>query len=308
LGLDAHLLRRFLIASSVLGICTVSKRSTVRLTRVGRALQSEGRHSMRQFSRYVGMPSTVNGFLHYGETLRTGMPGYEIASGSDMWTRYSADASEAGIFAEGMRCMTNVELDTIVSKLLRSDLRPRTVCDIGGGIGTLIIACLQREKELRGILVDQPVMTLLAKKYADQVEVSHRLDVIDADFFDEKLPQADLYLLKDVIHDWDDDKCELLLKNIRRAMRRDSRLVLIEVALTASNRPHPLAPFMDLLVMAQTGGGRQRSTGELDALAGAAGLERVDVRRTAAYTVVTLMSSASGSSAPEILIERQLAP
>jgi hypothetical protein len=85
---------------------------------------------------------------------------------------------------------------------------------------------------------------------------------VPGDIFNGITATADVYLLKDVLHDWDNERCRKILSTVAAAMPSGSRLVLVEV-LQHPNTPNPMAPWADLLMLTQTDGGRQRSADEL---------------------------------------------
>jgi hypothetical protein len=155
------------------------------------------------------------------------------------------------------------------------------VCDVAGGVGTLLAAIVGGTNAgLRGVLVDAPEVIAEAPAFLAGCGLADRIDAVDGDIFGTITATADVYLLKDILHDWDDDSCRKILNTITSAMPSGSRLVVIE-AIEERYRPNPLAPFLDLLMVSFTEGGRQRCVEELVALLFVAGLRPTGSIRTA---------------------------
>jgi hypothetical protein len=121
------------------------------------------------------------------------------------------------------------------------------------------------------VLVDSPDVIARAGTFLTAAGVSDRIETAAGEMFGAISAEADVYLLKDVLHDWDDEHCRKILSTVAAAMPSGSRVVLIEL-LQAPNTPNPLAPWSDLPMLTQSDGGRRRSAAELDALLADAGL------------------------------------
>jgi predicted nicotinamide N-methyase len=145
------------------------------------------------------------------------------------------------------------------------------VCDVAGGVGTLLSEIITSSSGLRGVLVDSPDVIARADTFLNARGLADRIDAVVGDIFGTIPATADVYLLKDVLHDWDDEHCRKILSTVAAAMPSGSRVLLVEI-LQQPNTPNPLAPWTDLLMLTQTDGGRQRSVDELTALLTDAGL------------------------------------
>jgi SAM-dependent methyltransferase len=138
------------------------------------------------------------------------------------------------------------------------------VCDVGGGTGALLGCLLDREPHLQGVLVDLPAVV-------DRAPDRPRLEVVGTDAFVGLPEGCDSYLLVNVLHDWDDERAVTLLRNVERARAPGGRAVVVE----GERRLLPLDSITaraDLLMLALTAGGRERTTQEFARLAGEAGL------------------------------------
>jgi len=140
--------------------------------------------------------------------------------------------------------------------------------DIGGASGTLVHSLMTANPQLHGIILDLPDVVPSATAAAAGLGLAQRSSVLAGDFF-ASVPEADLYLLKHILHDWNDGQSVRILENCRRAMRPGGRVIVIELLLGEMGEPG-LAPLMDLNMMVMLPG-RERSLSEYRALLKRAG-------------------------------------
>jgi hypothetical protein len=177
-----------------------------------------------------------------------------------------------------MRRITEIDLPSIVAGYPWP--QTGTVCDVAGGVGTLLAGVLKARPQLRGVLVDGAGVLQEAETYLTSKGVRDRVELSEGNMFEHVGARADVYVMKDVLHDWDDERCRTILATVRKAMPAGAKLVLVET-LQEPNAIEPVASFVDVHMLTQTDGGRQRSVAELHALLSDAGLEPGAVRRTA---------------------------
>jgi hypothetical protein len=148
------------------------------------------------------------------------------------------------------------------------------VADIGGADGAMISELLARNPDRRGIVFDKPQVIPAAREVLTDRGLADRVDTVSGDFF-ESVPQADVYVLSYVIHDWDDQSCLRILRTIKNAAAPGAHLVIVETVIPPGDIPHP-AKLIDLTMLAMTTG-RERTAGEYEKLLGAAGftMERI---------------------------------
>ncbi len=200
--------------------------------------------------------------------LRTGRPSTELLGPDALFGHLSRNPEEARAFDKFMTERSKGEVAGAVGAYDFSDFG--TIADIGGGRGHLIKAILHKAPKSEGILFD------LAHVIEPQInESTPRLRLIGGDFFKDKLPAADAYLLMNVIHDWNDEKSIAILKNLRKAAPAGAKLLLIGMLMPDAPGPHP-ALLLDVTMLI-TNGGRERNEAQHAALLSAAGfqLERV---------------------------------
>jgi hypothetical protein len=201
-------------------------------------------------------------------SLRTGEPTFESVFGAPVFEYLEANPDVAATFdqsqAQGGR--------TFHAAVARAyDFAGiETIVDLGGGKGALVAAILQRHPGVRATVFDLPHVVERAHAAAEPT-IRERCEFVAGSLFDSVPAGADAYLLSRVIHDWDDDDSATILTNCRRAMRSDSRLLVVERVVPPGNEPHD-SKFMDLNMLVITGG-RERTAEEYRTLFERSGLQ-----------------------------------
>jgi hypothetical protein len=283
LDVDADALHRVLRGLALRGVVTLDGQGRFALTAKGRLLRSDHPRTVRPWVRYVMLDSTQRAWAGLTETVRTGVPSFPAVHGRSVWAHFADHPDEERLFAASMRRVTEFDLPSITGGYPWPD--GGTVCDVAGGIGTMLAGILRAKPGLRGVLVDAPGVLGEAEPHLREAGVRDRVELSEGDIFTGVTAQADLYTLKDVLHDWDDERCTAILRTVRRTMRSGSRVVLVET-LQDRNTPDPIATLADVQMLTQCDGGRQRSVAELHALLRAADLVPGPVRRTAGPALV----------------------
>jgi len=145
----------------------------------------------------------------------------------------------------------------------------RTIMDVGGGNGSLVLAVLGRYPELQGRIADLPYIEAQARGGIEAAGAAGRCAFSPCDFFREIPKGADLVVMKSVLHDWTDEECVRILKNCRAAIEPGGRLLIIEAPVPEDLGPEIIL-MMDLNMLVMTGG-RERTVKEYEALFQAAG-------------------------------------
>jgi ubiquinone/menaquinone biosynthesis C-methylase UbiE len=147
----------------------------------------------------------------------------------------------------------------------------QVVADIGGAHGVILAAILKTKPSLRGILFDLPHVIETAKEAIDSEGLAGRCELVGGDFFKQVPEGADTHVLKQIIHDWDDERAAVILKSCRRALRPNGRIQLVEMLIPTDNSPGPVQ-FVDLNMLVLLGG-RERSEAEYSKLLEEAGFK-----------------------------------
>ena len=143
--------------------------------------------------------------------------------------------------------------------------------DVGGGHGALVASVLRANPGARGILFDMPEIIATARPVLEKAGVADRCRTEGGDFFASVPAGADLYALKFILHDWADDKCIAILRSCQKAMAPGAKVLIVEFVVPESCGPH-ISKFMDINMMVNTSGGRERTEREFTQLLAAAGL------------------------------------
>jgi hypothetical protein len=277
-GLDADALHRVLRALAVDGVVRLDRRGRFRLTRVGRRLGH-----LADWIIYLDDPSTQAAWAGLGDTLRTGEPSFPATHGRSVWRYFAEHPELEARFASAMRSVSEIVLPFVAPAYPWPERG--TVADVAGGVGTLLEAVLRDRPDLRGVLVDAPGVLREADGFLTRAGVRDRVELREGDIFERVDAEADVYLLKDVLHDWDDERSVAILRIVRATMAPGSRVVLVE-GLQERDRPDPVQSLVDVQMLTQVDGGRQRSEAELHALLRDAALEPGATYRTAGPALV----------------------
>ena len=266
-GTHASSLQRMLRALASVGVFTEDAQGRFALTPLAETLRSDVPGSLRAFT------ISELGEDHYpawGEVMhsvRTGEIAFDHLFGMNVWQYRAQHPEEGRIFDEAMASFSSV----VHAAILQSyDFSPiGTLVDVGGGDGGLMTAILKAYPRLRGMLVDLPHVITGAQHRIAAEGLRERCQVIPGDFFTSVPSGGEAYLLKWVIHDWDQERSLTILKNCHRAMPATGKLLLVEAVIPAGDSPS-FHKFMDLNMLVMTGG-RERTEAEYRGLLDAAG-------------------------------------
>ncbi len=216
--------------------------------------------------------SDVSGWTAWGRldhSVRTGKPAFDEVFGSDCFTWLEGHASSFSIFQQAMTGLSAASGNAVAAAY---DFSPiRTLVDVGGGHGTLLSLIIDHFPDLKGVLFDRPEVIQSAGDVLNRGGHAADIQAIAGNFFEGVPAGADAYILKHIIHDWDDEHCVLVLSNCRRAMAPGGRVLVADFVL--SDRPDAtLAKLIDLEMLVMTPGGRERTEREVSSLLERAGL------------------------------------
>ena len=212
-------------------------------------------------------------FNVYADALHsvvTGQTAVEKTVGMGVFEYFPKNPALWKVFNDAMTTMSAMVIPAVLDTYDFSDAG--VVVDVAGGHGHVLMSILQKHKDLHGILFDLDQVVEGAKPRIAAAGLADRLRTVGGDFF-QGVPAGDTYLMKHIIHDWDDDRAIQLLRNIRTAMRdkASGRVVLIESVLSPPAVPE-LGKLIDLEMLLMAGG-RERTAEEFRALFASAGFE-----------------------------------
>lgn len=256
LNRDADTTLRFMHFMASAGFVAMRADRSFEHNSVSRTLKKDHRSRAANFVEYFASASNVRSWLDLDNTLITGKNAFERVHGVSVWDWFDRHPHERACFAEAMMGMTLGDAPFVAAGYPFKEVS--TVCDVGGGRGTLISELLLRHSHLRATLVDNPGVLELARALLEHRKVADRVTLTPGNFFDRVPSGADLYLLKNVLHDWDDERSLKILRTVRNAMQPGQRVLIVEAFIDRS-RPDPMAAGADIQMMMVCGEGRERS-------------------------------------------------
>jgi len=268
-GTDEDFLRRLLRYLSSEGVFEERDGDLFALNERSHWLRSEIPGSIRARAVYTGSAMSWMAWGSLVECLKTGKSGFLAAFGQGIFDHIREHPKSAGTFNAFMAAQTAASGAAILNAFGFSGVRE--MVDVGGGHGALIAAVLRAHPGMRGILFDMPEVIATAGPALERAGVADRCRALGGDFFASVPAGADLYALKFILHDWPDDKCIAILRNCRKAMAPGGRVLIVEHLVPESRGPH-VSKFMDINMMVNTSGGRERTEQQFTQLLAAAGL------------------------------------
>ena len=203
-----------------------------------------------------------DGLNYLMDTLRNGRPGLFDAWGYDIWGHYQRNPHQATVFNQAMGAMT-AEMTPAITAAYDWSRFP-VIADIGGGVGGQLADILNKNPESRGVLFDQPDVVAEAGNH-------NRMEIKGGNFFESIPVEADAYLLRNIIHDWNDEKASEILSTLRKSTPPDSRIVLVEWLIPETSEFHP-GKWTDMTMMNSVSG-KERTKSEFAELFRSTGFE-----------------------------------
>ncbi|MER6945392.1 methyltransferase [Nonomuraea sp. NPDC000554] len=233
-------------------------------------------------------------FSHLLETIRTGRPAYAIVHGRPFFDDLQDDPERSASFDALMRRRSSQDLPLLLDGFDWAAVR--SVADVGGGTGALLAGLLRAHPGLRGTLVERPMTAERAAHTMREAGVDDRCDLVAGDFFQPLPAGHDVYLLRNVICDWDDARAAAILRRCGQAAGPDGRvLVMDQVLADDADRCEVTASDLYMLLVY---GGKERELAEFDRLAAAAGLRLGTARPTRSTSWLLEMTVSQGGRRP----------
>ncbi len=262
-GTDADVMHRILRTLASRGVFRLDQDGAFHNNRLSRALLSGAPSANREWVQYFGSQTNLLAWIDLERSALDGKSCFDRVFGETIWDWFEKHGEEQEIFAHSMMGISSTQAP-IIAKLYPFQ-EVKSVCDIGGGRGTLLSEILLRHTHLEGMLYDAEGVLASADTYLKQRGLRERVRGVVGNFFTSSPAPADVYLLKNIFHDWDDEACSLILRNIRKSMSAGQRVLIIEQILEV-NSTDRLAAASDLQMLVVCSRGRERSRGELGAL------------------------------------------
>lgn len=269
-GAHAPSLYRLLRAAASLGLYAEEPDGRFALAPLGELLHSEASGSQRSMALMMGEEH----FRAWGDLLysvQTGQPAFEKQYGQPIFEFLAEHPEKAAIFDEAMVAVHGREARAVLDAYDFSQVGK--LADIGGGNGSQLRVILDAYPDMQGVLFDVPNVVERANPVLEQAGLTERVHLISGDFFESVPAGADAYLLRHIIHDWDDSRAIRILENVHAVMAEGGRLLVIESVIPPGNEPF-FAKLLDL-TMLTIPGGRERTADEYRQLFQAAGFRVV---------------------------------
>jgi hypothetical protein len=275
---DEASLYRVLRLLAALGVFEEHESRSFSLTVIGDRLRRDAPIGMRSWARLIDAVGGVAPFGHILETVRTGRSGRELAFGSNWFDLIADNPDSLATFNAAMSERTAAFAPSVAAAC--DFAGARTVVDVGGGEGILLVAILRRHAHLLGVLFEHPAVAADAQTARQASDLSDRCEVVAGDFFDGVPEGADRYILANVLHDWDDARCVAILRNCRTAMAPDGRIMIVE-RMIPDHDGDPVPTLLSDINMLVVTGGQERTNAEYGKLLSAAGLTMMGVSAVA---------------------------
>ncbi|GGT89326.1 methyltransferase [Streptomyces violascens] len=266
-GLHADSLRRVLRLLAMHGLFTQDEKGTFGLTEAGQALRTDVPGSQHTAALLITDEMFRRSADGLPDAVRTGTTPFEAAYKVPFFAHLAGSPAARHLFDAGMNEMSGQGDDLLAGSYPFPG--SGTVVDVGGGRGGFLRAVLSREPALTGVLFDQP--DTVADHVLDTEEVRGRWSVAGGDFFTEVPAGGDLYVLKRILHDWNDEDCLRILGSIRRAAAPGKRLLVVDAVLPDNGDPHPAVEVDVIMLMLVSG--RERTAKEFEDLFSRAGFK-----------------------------------
>jgi hypothetical protein len=262
-------LYRLMRALAMVGVLEEHEGERFTLTPVGECLRSDIAGSQRQMAVMLGRPWRLTALGEMPYSVRTGGSGFEKAHGEGAFTWFGQNPDEGAVFNDAM---TSGSAPTSEGVARSYDFSAFSrIADIGGGHGFLLAAILKVHPSSRGVLYDLPHVVDGAKELLQKSGVAERCEVVAGSFFDAVPPGCDAYIMKHIIHDWDDANAARILGLCRDAISAAGKVLVVDSLVPPRGVPS-FAKLLDLQMLSMTHGGKERTEREFADLFVKAGL------------------------------------
>lgn len=266
IDVNAEALARFLRLAAFCGLVTEVSGDRFELTEVGKLLRVGVDGSMNALAIMLGEEHYAAwGSLLY--SVKTGKPAFDHVFGSPLFDYLAKNAEAQATFDAAMSSGVDVYLAAVADAY---DFRARTLVDVGGGNGSLSAIILKRHPQVEAVIYDQPQVLEGADRYLTEAGVRERCRLVPGNFFESVPEGGDVYLLSNIVHDWDDERATRILKNCREAMNPSGVVLLLEAVVPEHGTPSQAASHDVNMMVLLTG--KERTQKQFESLLAAAGL------------------------------------
>lgn len=281
-------LYRLLRTLASIGVFEEDENSNFRLTPLAKPLVSDVPGSVRPLALWGGSKWSWRTWADLGYSVNTGLPAFEHIYGMGQFDYQAQNPEMDDLFNDVMTVFTYNDQNELNDAY--DFAGSETVVDVGGGKGALIAAVLRANPNMRGLLFDLPAVVETAKDALNGYGVADRCQLVAGSFFEEIPTGGDVYILKHIIHDWNDETSIQILKKCREAMKSDSRLLIVERQIPLGNNEGFPAKLFDIAMLIFLHG-KERTVSEYQALLTASGLRFTRVIETGSSMDTAIIES-----------------
>jgi hypothetical protein len=232
-------------------------------------LRSDAPGSLYDMVRWISDPFHLRVYADVMHSVKTGETAVNKAVGMEVFDYFAQNPELSRVFNNAMTSFSAMVVPAALEAYDFSGIR--VLVDVAGGHGGLLTGVLDRHPAMRGILCDLDHVIAGAKKRIASIGLQGRVDCVTTDIFAAVPEGGDAYLMKHIIHDWDDARAGLILRNIRKVLPKNGRVILLEAVVAPGNAPD-FGKILDLEMLLLPGG-RERTADEFRALFAANGFE-----------------------------------
>lgn len=277
---NAHLpsLYRLMRALASVGIFEETEPHTFQLTPLADYLRQDHPQSVKATAIMLGEMPHYQAWGNISYSVQTGKPAFDHQFGQNVFEFFKTHPVDAEIFEQSMNSFSLSEEKAILAVYDFSEFK--TIVDVGGGYGEMLGTFLQKYPDTQGILFDESYVIAHCQPTLEKHGIVDRCQAVGGSFFESVPTGGDAYVLKHIIHDWDDERSIAILKNCCQSMGDQSKILVMEMIINPGNQPSA-AKFLDLNMLVMCPGGKERTEDEFKVLFEAAGLELTRIIRTA---------------------------
>jgi len=272
-SVDADSLYRLLRALASEGIFRETQFRYFENTKTSSSLKG-GEGSMKYMIQHQLNPDNwaVVNELKYSVT--TGKSAVRKLYGKGVFEHIAEDPERNELYNKAMINTSDVTTQSMIKAYDFSKIR--RMVDVGGGQGRLLASVLSKYPKMEAVLLDLPHVVENAEKEFEKFGVSERIEIIAGSFFETMPEQGDAYIMKNILHNFDDENCITILKKVRGAIKQDGRLLILELMIDDGNKAS-YGKIFDLQMLLGTDGAKERTRAEYAKLFSNAGFELVKV-------------------------------
>ena len=243
-GTQARPLYRILRSLASVGILAEDDAGCFRLTPLAEPLRSDTPDSLRDFSDFYRSRLALGcmGWDLFG-SAKTGQPAFEKIYNKAFFEYLGENSGESRVFNDAMTSISTAASAAVVNGYDFTGINK--LVDVGGGHGALLCSILEKYPQMHGILIDAPSVIAGTKEAIEARELSKRCEAVGGDFFEAVPAGGDAYIMKHIIHDWNDERASTILRCCHRQMPAEGRLLVVEMVIPEGNAPS-FGKLMDL--------------------------------------------------------------